>query len=358
MSAAPIAPGGPADARRNDFYERLAPRHLAPLWERLKVLLTKEPVLASRSYRWALDDARPLLHEAGRMISAKEAERRVLILENPGLPGSSAVTETLYAGFQIILPGEVAPAHRHSASALRLVLEGEGAYTAVDGERAPMEAGDFIVTPNWTWHDHGHAGSEPVVWLDVLDIPLVRNIGTIFAEGYGEDVYPATRPAYDNLYRYGMNLAPVATARPAATASPIFHYPFQRAREALEKMKAAGGADPHLAYKMEYLNPLTGGPAIATISTFINLVPAGMETLPYRTTEGQVICCLQGGGEIVVEEPEGSVSYPLRPKDVVAVPCWRRHTIKAAGDDLILFSASDRGVQQKLGLFREAREAL
>jgi hypothetical protein len=80
----------------------------------------------------------------GTLITAREAERRVLVLENPGLRGASSITRTLYAGLQLILPGEVAPSHRHTQSALRFVLEGKGAYTAVDGERASMHPGD-----NW-----------------------------------------------------------------------------------------------------------------------------------------------------------------------------------------------------------------
>ena len=120
--------------------------------------------------------------EAGRLISAEEAERRVLVLENPALRGQSCITQSLYAGLQLILPGEVAPAHRHTQSALRLVLDGEGAYTAVDGERTTMRYGDFIITPSWTFHDHGNDGADPVVWLDGLDIPLVRFLDAGFAE--------------------------------------------------------------------------------------------------------------------------------------------------------------------------------
>jgi gentisate 1,2-dioxygenase len=68
----------------------------------------------------------------------------------------------MYAGLQRVLPGEVAPAHRHTQSALRWVVDGEGAYTAVDGERVTMAPGDFIITPMLTWHDHGNPGDQPV----------------------------------------------------------------------------------------------------------------------------------------------------------------------------------------------------
>src|SRR5690606_23171672 len=133
----------------------------------------------------------------------------VLILENPGLPGQSRITTSLYAGLQLILPGEVAPAHRHAQSALRFIIEGSKGYTAVDGERVYMSPGDFIITPSWTWHDHGHEGEGPMVWLDGLDIPLVQALDASFIEGYGHDAHPVTRPVGDTLARYGANMLPV-----------------------------------------------------------------------------------------------------------------------------------------------------
>src|SRR5207245_8942479 len=136
------------------------------------------------------------------------AGRRVLILENPALLGQSCITQSLYAGLQLILPGEIAPSHRHTQSALRFIVEGHGAYTAVDGERTTMHPGDFIITPSWTWHDHGHegnghgnAGGEPVVWLDGLDIPIVRLLNASFAEPGAADVQPVSRPEGDSPAR-------------------------------------------------------------------------------------------------------------------------------------------------------------
>lgn len=136
--------------------------------------------------------------EAGQLISAEEAVRRVLVLENPGLRGQAAITTSLYAGLQLIMPGELAPNHRHSQSALRFVVEGQGAYTAVDGERVTMAPGDFIITPSWAWHAHGNPGQalggEAVVWLDCLDIPLVRSLDCGFAQSPLDAEQPVTRP--------------------------------------------------------------------------------------------------------------------------------------------------------------------
>ncbi|QYY33880.1 cupin domain-containing protein (plasmid) [Cupriavidus pinatubonensis] len=199
----------------------------------LKRLVPAEPVPAAQPWCWNWEDVYPQLLRAGSLISAEEAERRVLVLENPGLPGKSQVTDTLYAGIQLILPGEVAPAHRHTQSALRFVLHGTGAYTAVDGEKTRMNRGDFIITPFWTWHDHGHDGTEPVVWLDGLDVPLVNFLRAGFRESHEEKAQSSTRLIGEDCDR-------------SSVTSPVFSYPYERSREALHVLARAEAPDPHL----------------------------------------------------------------------------------------------------------------
>jgi gentisate 1,2-dioxygenase len=156
----------------------------------------------------------------------------VLILENPGFSGGSRVTQSLYAGLQLILPGEIAHSHRHATSALRFVLEGEGAYTAVDGERVTMKPGDFILTPSWTYHDHGNPGSDPVVWLDGLDIPITNFFDTSFAERYPDKSQPVARLEGDALARYGSGMLPLEY-KPPRPSAPMVAYPYARSRDAL-----------------------------------------------------------------------------------------------------------------------------
>ena len=164
------APGSNDQRRQLEaLYAEMRPASLYPLWEVMAGLVTPEPRSAAVPHLWAYGPARDYLLRAGDLISAEQAERRVLILENPALPGSSAVVPSLYAGLQLILPGEIAPCHRHTQSALRFVLEGDGAYTAVDGERAVMRPFDLILTPNWQWHDHGNETRERMIWLDGLE---------------------------------------------------------------------------------------------------------------------------------------------------------------------------------------------
>jgi gentisate 1,2-dioxygenase len=336
-------------AERTAFYDELAPHHMAPLWEVLRALLTREPQTPCVAAIWHYDEVRPYLMRSGALITAREAERRVLILENPALKGKAAVTHTLYAGLQLILPGEVAPAHRHSQSALRFVLEGEGAYTAVDGERTYMSPGDFIITPSWTWHDHGNDSDKPMVWLDGLDIPLVSFLDAGFMEPGNVETQMAARPAGDSLARYGSGLLPVDW-QPASRTSPVFNYPYARTRDALEQMKRSREWDPCHGLKLRYVNPATGDYAMPTMATFMQLLPAGFAGAPYRSTDGAVYVCIEGRGETRI----GDRHFAWGPRDVFVVPSWASHAHRATAES-VLFSFSDRVVQEKLGLWREAR---
>ena len=196
-------------AQLEGLYEEMAPHGLTPLWEILSALVIPQPHSPAVVHKWSYVTAREFLMRAGDMISAEQAERRVLILENPGLPGLSSITPALYAGLQLILPGEIAPCHRHTQSALRFVMEGDGAYTAVDGEKAIMRPFDLVLTPNGQWHDHGNTTSRPMIWLDGLDIPTVRHFDASFAEKYPSEVFPGTAHPGDSLKRYGRNLRPL-----------------------------------------------------------------------------------------------------------------------------------------------------
>src|SRR5271168_3857299 len=264
---------------REAFYERIAVSNLAPLWERLHGLVTAQPVTPCLPAIWHYRDVRPYLMESGGLISAEEATRRVLILENPGLKGQTSITHSLFAGLQLILPGEVAPAHRHTQSALRFIIEGKGAYTAVDGERTTMQPGDFVITPSWTWHDHGNETDEPMVRLDDLDIQLVKLLGASFAEGYPDDTQPVSRPQGDSFARFGHNLLPVDW-KPEVKTSPVFNYPYARTREALDALGRNGAPDPYHGHKLRYVNPASGECAMPTIATFVQLLPNGFASQP------------------------------------------------------------------------------
>ena len=331
------------------FYDELAPESLAPLWTVLRSLVTPEPRTPMAAHRWDYAAVRTLLLRAGELISAEQAERRVLILENPAARGSSAITRTLYAGLQLLLPGEVAPCHRHTQSALRFILEGAGAYTAVDGERAVMQPFDLILTPNGRWHDHGNDTDRAVIWLDGLDIPLVTALDASFSEHLGGSLqHAATHPDGDCRHRFGANLRP-AFGRAGAPdpVSPLFHYPYADWREALERVARASAPDPLEAIRMEFINPLSGGGVMPTMSAWCHWAPAGFETAPQRSTDGVIFVVVEGRGRLQT----GDRRFDLKPRDVVVAPAWHSRSL-AAETDLVLFSYSDRATQEKLGLWR------
>jgi len=341
---------GSADMR-NDFYRRMDRDNLAPLWEVLHALVPPQPQSPCKPGYWNYQAIRPYILESGRAISAKEAVRRVLILENPGMRGQSCITRSLYCGLQLILPGEIAPSHRHTQSALRFIVEGAGAYTAVNGERTTMHPGDFIITPAWTWHDHGNPeGGEPVVWMDGLDIPMLALFDAQFAENYPEDVQPVSAREGTSMARYGSNLAPLEPVAPFGKTSPVFSYPYARSREALAALARNGDPDACHGWKMQFINPLSGGPAMPTIGACIQLLPKGLCTAPYRATDGMVYSVAEGRGKVRI----GESSYAFEQRDSFVAPSWHPVSIEAE-EECVLFSYSDRPAQQALGIWREQR---
>ena len=337
-----------ATPEREAFNGRLDQKNAAPLWDVLGSIVPREPQPACVPTVWRYEEMRPLLMEAGRLITAEEAERRVVMLVNPGLHGASRITQSLYAGLQLILPGEVARTHRHTAAALRLVIEGQGAYTAVDGERTTMHPGDFILTPSWTYHDHGNPGDTPVVWMDGLDIPIVNMFDSGFAEHHPDTMQPVSKDEGDAFIRYGSNLLPLEYT-PPRKSSPLFTYPYGRSRETLEALYRSGPLHPSHGIKMQFVNPATGGYPLPTIGAFLQFLPRDFHGTRYRSTDATVFYVIEGHGTSQV----GDVSISWQPRDIFVVPSWNPVTHETTGD-AVLFSFSDRPVQKALGLWREA----
>lgn len=215
-----------------------------------------------------------------------------------------------------------------------------------------MQHGDFIITPSWTFHDHGSEGSEgsePVIWLDGLDIPLVQFLSAGFQEKLATDVQAVTRPEGDSLARYGHNLVPVDFVQTPSEPTRVFAYPYAQTREALDGI-AHTAPDPHHGHKLRYVNPATGASPMPTIGAFASRLPAGLETRAVRCTDSTIYCCLEGAGITRV----GDVELRFEPNDVFVVPSWMPLQLQAQRETT-LFSYSDRPVQQVLGLWREQK---
>jgi gentisate 1,2-dioxygenase len=339
---------------RQALYERMLPLGLTPLWEVLHALVPAQPAVQTRPVLWRWADVQPFLEASGRVISAEEAVRRVLILENPGWRGQSRATGTLYAGLQLILPGEVAPSHRHTQSALRFIVSGAGAYTAVDGERTTMHAGDFIITPAWTWHDHGNTGNESVVWLDGLDIPIVGFFEAGFAENDTRKSQPVARAEGASLARYGSAMLPLAGAPPYGRTSPVFAVPYRNSREALALLARSEAPDPWRGTALRYANPLSGGHAMPTIAAWLQLLPAGMTTKPWRSTAGAVYSVVEGAAQVTIARGDDVHGFDVAPRDHFVVPPWHTLEVGATGET-VLFGYSDAPLQEGAGLLREER---
>jgi len=333
-----------SQTERAAFYNAIAPQSMTPLWEVMSGLITPEPASACQPVHWSYAAARPHVLASGSLITAEEAERRVLVLENPGLKGQSKATTSLYAGLQLVLPGEIAAAHRHSQTALRFLIEGHGGYTTVNGERVTMAPGDFVITPTWGWHDHGNAGDGPVVWLDGLDIPIIQTLDASFAERSAEAAREPTEAPGAALAQFGNAMLP--DQPPAGLTSPIFHYPYDRSKAAI----AAAPLDACHGQRLRYANPVTGDYAMPTMAAYLQAFPAGFESQPYRATDATVFCVAEGKGESEL----GGQTFRWAQGDVMVAPswAWRRHR---ASKDAVLFSFSDRVVQEKLDLWREDR---
>ncbi|MBU7443530.1 gentisate 1,2-dioxygenase [Paraburkholderia fungorum] len=338
---------------RAEYYGQIRRKNMAPLWESLHNLVPPQPRPQAQAAIWKYADVRDLVMQSGGLITAEEAVRRVLFLENPGLPDKASITPALYAGLQLIMPGEIAPSHRHTQSALRFIVEGSTAYTAVDGERVPMKPGDFIITPSWTWHDHGNKsaqeGGEPVIWLDGLDIPIVYHLDQGFAENYPDREQPVQRQAGDSIARYAQNMLPVRH-RANNPTSPLFSYPYDRTREALDTLQRNGELDEWDGVKLRYANPATGGYPMPTMAAFMQFLPAGFCGRQYRSTDATVYSVVEGAGVAKV----GGRVFEFAARDIFVAPSWATVNLDATVDT-VLFSYSDRPILSALDLLREER---
>ena len=339
-----IASTSRANSEYGRFMDDVKDMSLLPLWERVGGL---KPGSKCAPAHWSYAQVRPHLIHACDLVTKKEAERRVLCLENPNMRGTTFVCESLFAGFQIIMPGEIAPSHRHTPSALRFIIEGDGAYTAVSGEKLPMKPGDFVVTPAWSWHDHGNLGTTPVVWLDGLDTPFARLFGATFREEYPDDKQPIDRPDGESTAVYGANMLP-DDFHSDGFSTPVLIYPYERTAAALDKISLTGKPHPAHGYRLRYANPATGKHPFPTMAVSMQRLPAGFAGETYRSTGAAVFAVHKGRGTAQV----GEETFSLSPHDVFVAPSWAPYSF-AAESDLELFSYSDRAGQEALGYWRE-----
>ena len=347
--AATIAPE--LAAQREAFYQELPRFGMKPLWSVLADALTDEPRVKSVPFIWRWKDVRPRMLRAGELVTAEEAERRVLMLTNPGLGEKPAATATLFAGIQLIMPGEIARTHHHTPAAIRFIVEGDGAYTTVSGEKSLMSRGDYLTTPNWTWHNHGNESDQPMMWLDGLDIPFVTNLDAVFYEEFPELTQPITKPYDDSIRRWGSNLRPT-WEQPGGPYSPILNYRWTTTRAALHGLREDEGS-PFDGIIMEYVNPYTGGPTLPTMAAYLQLLRRDEHTRAHRHVASTVYHVAEGGGYSVINGEQ----FDWEEGDTFVVPAWAWHEHAAEQGEAVLFSFSDRPILRAFALDREEPRA-
>ena len=316
------------------------------------------------SWRW--NEYSEFLKRIGEIASRADvspiefADRQSILLTNPGLGGRLQVTNTMRCAISIYNPGDVAPAHIHSANASRTILSDTGGYTNVEGERCEAKRGDLILTPNGTWHDHGNESSTPVIWIDMLDWPLLEVLDlawvdmeydgagaasnakiqkTIHTDGYSTRLYGngGLKPAFVSHQRgWGQQ------------ATPMVHYRGTEVREALDALRSEEG-DPYEGIVMDFVNPVTGKPVFTTMNYSARLLRPGEETLAKRETCNTFSVVLEGQGYTEV----GGQRFEWGPNDIVVIPNfpWRRH-VNTGKIDAVIYTTSDAALMKNIGQYR------
>jgi gentisate 1,2-dioxygenase len=321
--------------------------NMQPLWDRYRSLNTREPQPIDPPFLWPWSQTAPLIDRAAREVAIGDAERRVLMMTNPAFGGEAATTTNLIGGVQVLEPGDRAPAHRHSASAIRLVMQAEGGTTFVDGKACEMREGDFILTPAWTWHWHVNDSKNRIIWFDGLDVPLARrSLDVMFFEPHPPEGAIAAAMSPVAPWRWAESgLASAEMPAEAPAHSPQFHYPWQATLATLDALPQR----PDGAKVLRYVNPQTGGAVMPTIDCGVFRLEGNAETVAYRTTCNAICVVVDGEGRSSV----GDKTFNWRKHDVFTVPHWTWASHRAAGSRAHLFFFTDRELYRRLSLLRD-----
>lgn len=333
----------------NEFCGALAARDLKPLWKIAKQLMPEVPLPTTQAWLWKWEDVLPLAKRAGELITIERGgDRRVLAFANPGLRGLPFTSTTLWGALQYLGPHESALAHRHTPNAIRFVLTGSGVYTTVNGDACDMEPGDLILTPNWNWHDHNNQSDDPMVWFDGLDLPLLTTLESIFFENHRDLLQPVVGNNLSEQGFAGVGLREMG-ASSSPVHSPLLRYRWTETERTLESLHQARGG-PMIS--LEFVNPLTGSPAVSTFACEMHRLYPGERTSSRRKTGSSVYIVFQGSGRLVIN----GVLFEWGPGDTFVIPSWASVDFEA-NVRADLFAISDRPVLQALHLYRDEEMA-
>ena len=329
----------------DEFLKEIQEHDLAPLWEMYENIVVSEPSRSENSMMWKWREMLPLINKSAELVQGDHADHRVLILKNPKLKDKIATTTNILAAFQCVNPGEETSPHRHTPAATRIIIEGSGGGTFVDGKRCEMFEGDLIITPNWTWHCHKNDSENRAIWLDVLDIPLVGSLDAVFGDmKMGQDDHFSNNMGQipDDCYLNG-GLTPVTNLM-NVKHSPRLRYSFKDAYTAIKNApKSDDGSQ-----SVNYSNPLDGSGILPTHDSKIISLAKNMKTLRTRTTANAVCIVIKGTGITKI----GDITHQWGAKDVFTIPHWSWTTHMSTSDESIIIEISDRQIMEKLNLYR------
>jgi gentisate 1,2-dioxygenase len=331
-----------------DLNDLLRSRWVSGLWNLDHAERPFDPKTRVKPHLWKWHDIYDSLLQAREKISlaSGSVERRVIRLVNPGMADNEMTSHTMLLSFQLIQPGEVAPAHRHTMAAIRFILQGKGAYTNVDGQKMVMEDGDLILTPQWSWHEHAHDGDEPMIWIDGLDVPLIQSLQAISFQPYRQGRLPVNEgidpQAYCGLTR------PVETN--GQESMPLLHYRWRDTYPSLQRL-GRGNASAYDGVALEYINPATGGSTLPTLSCWIQMLRPGDRTKSHRHNSTSIYHAFRGSGMTMIN----GQPFHWEKGDTFIVPLWswHEHANDSSTEEAILFSMHDVPVLKAFGLYRE-----
>lgn len=334
------------------YYQDLTQFEAGALWTVANKIEPWEPKSESVPVVWRYRDLRDYVLRSVDLVSPEKAGRRVIYLNNPGRQEVSAAVGWLYSGLQVMKPGEAASAHAHSSSALRFIMEGRGAYTIVDGHKMTLGANDFVLTPNGCWHEHGvEADGLPCIWQDGLDIPLVNALEAGFYAVHPDLSQAITHPVNDAVGIWGGRGLKPTLHDWQKPYSPLLKYEWEPTYEALSAYAKVTDGSPFDGVIMDYINPLTGGPVMATIGASMQMLRPGEHTKAHRHTGSIIYQCAKGEGYSIINGKR----FDWRERDIFCVPSWmfHEHANGSSSEDACLFSFHDLPVMRALHLYRE-----
>jgi gentisate 1,2-dioxygenase len=334
-------------AHMKPLYDAMQARSLAGLWDIYQNIVVPAPNRAEPSMIWRWKEMMPAIDSAAQNVQGELADHRVLLLQNPAFQGRVMTTTNIISGIQCVLPGEKTVMHRHTASACRVILSGTGGITYVDSKGCPMHDGDFIVTPNWTWHGHDNVSKDRAIWLDVLDAPLAGALDAMFGQRGPANAFPDNIAALpDAAFAGGMM---PAVQKESVPYTPRFRFAYGDAVAAIEAMPR----EPDGSRTLRYANPLDGGAVVPTMDAYMIDLAKDKDTEAVRSTANALCIVIEGEGESRI----GDKTHAWSKRDIFTVPHWTWASHRAASEPARLIMITDREVLKRLGYLREERRA-